>query len=53
MAVEPRDGKLNIFMPPIPELEDYLHLLAAVERLLNISEFLCSWRGIRRRAIRV
>ena len=31
MAVEPRDGKLNVFMPPIAELEDYLDLLAAVE----------------------
>ena len=31
MAVEPRDGKLNIFMPPIAHLEDYLDLLAAVE----------------------
>jgi len=31
MAVESRDGKLNIFMPPIAELEDYLDLLAAVE----------------------
>ena len=31
MAVEPRDGTLNVFMPPIAELEDYLDLLAAVE----------------------
>ncbi len=31
IAVEPRDGKLNVFMPPIAELEDYLDLLAAVE----------------------
>ncbi len=31
IAVESRDGKLNIFMPPIAELEDYLDLLAAVE----------------------
>ena len=31
IAVESRDRKLNIFMPPIAELEDYLDLLAAVE----------------------
>jgi uncharacterized protein (DUF2126 family)/transglutaminase-like putative cysteine protease len=31
MAVEPRDGKLNVFMPPIAELEDYLDVLAVVE----------------------
>jgi uncharacterized protein (DUF2126 family) len=31
MAVEPRDGKLHVFMPPLAELEDYLDLLAAVE----------------------
>jgi uncharacterized protein (DUF2126 family) len=31
IAVESRDGKLNIFMPPIAELEDYFDLLEAVE----------------------
>ncbi|HEY5952833.1 MAG TPA: transglutaminase family protein [Terrimicrobiaceae bacterium] len=31
MAIEPRDGKLNVFMPPLTSLEDYLDLLAAVE----------------------
>jgi uncharacterized protein (DUF2126 family)/transglutaminase-like putative cysteine protease len=31
LAVEPRDGKLCIFMPPIEQLEGYLELLAAVE----------------------
>ncbi len=31
LCVEPRHGRLHVFMPPVPTLEDYLDCLAAVE----------------------
>lgn len=31
ISVEPRDGRLCIFMPPVEDVEDYLDLLAAAE----------------------
>jgi uncharacterized protein (DUF2126 family) len=32
LCVQPRDGRLYLFMPPIASLEGYLELIAAIER---------------------
>lgn len=32
LCVQPRDGKLFIFMPPVRESEEYLELITAIER---------------------
>jgi len=31
LCVEPRQGKLNVFMPPLQRAEDYLELVSAIE----------------------
>ncbi|MDR3497199.1 MAG: transglutaminase family protein [Ancalomicrobiaceae bacterium] len=31
LTVEPRDGVIHVFMPPLEELDDYLELIAAIE----------------------
>lgn len=31
LCIEPRDGRLHVFLPPVSQLEDFLELLVAVE----------------------
>jgi uncharacterized protein (DUF2126 family) len=31
LCVEPRDGRLYVFMPPLPLIDDYLELITAIE----------------------
>ena len=48
LCVEPRDGRLHVFMPPQELLEDYLELIAAVEataRELNMPVMIEGYRA--------
>jgi uncharacterized protein (DUF2126 family)/transglutaminase-like putative cysteine protease len=31
LCIQPRDGRLHVFMPPVPTTEDYLDLIAGIE----------------------
>ena len=39
LCVEPRDGRLYVFMPPLPNIENYLDLVTA-----SISVTILIWR---------
>ncbi len=37
LAIEPREGKLCVFMPPVSDAEDYAALLAAIEETARVT----------------
>ncbi len=37
LCIEPRDGQLYVFMPPVERLEDYLDLIAAIEATAHVT----------------
>jgi uncharacterized protein (DUF2126 family)/transglutaminase-like putative cysteine protease len=36
LCVEPRQGRLHVFMPPVASMEDYLDLVAAIEETASV-----------------
>jgi len=45
ICVEPRAGKLYVFLPPLRRLEHYLELVAAIERAAEASDVCVSLEG--------
>ena len=52
LSIEPRDGVICVFMPPVEKLEDYLELIAAIELAARKSDVRFTSKAIRRRPIR-
>ena len=50
--MEPREGVLNVFMPPLSLVEEYLALVGAVEDVARERQQPVRIEGIRRRSIR-
>ena len=52
LCVEAREGILHVFMPPVAKVEEYLHLVSAVEQTAASCRMPVRIEGYRRRTIR-
>ncbi len=45
LCVEPREGRLHVFLPPLPRAEDFLQLVATIERAVSELELVVVLEG--------
>jgi uncharacterized protein (DUF2126 family) len=45
LCVEPREGRLRVFLPPLPSLEAFVELIAALERCCELTQLRVQLEG--------